>query len=130
MSTTKKVYLYLGLFIFAIEFLIALFLRDSFIRPVFGDYLVVILLYCILRAATNFSVKTSAFGVLIFSYFIECLQGLNLLETLGINRNLFTDILFGSTFDWLDLLAYTFGILTVLVMEFFFDNRGNPTDID
>jgi hypothetical protein len=130
MAKSKKVYLITGLCIFGIEILIALFLRDSFIRPVFGDYLVVILLYCIVRTATNFSVKTSAFGVLIFSYILECLQGLNLLQTLGIKRNLFTDILFGSTFDWLDLLAYTCGVFTVLAMEYFFNKRVKPTDFD
>ena len=125
MTKSKKVYLILSLCIFGLEFLIAMFFRDSFIRPVFGDYLVVILLYCIVRTATNLSVKTTAYGVLIFSYILECLQGMNLLQTLGIKRNLFTDIIFGSTFDWLDMLAYTFGIITVLMAEHLFSKSSD-----
>lgn len=38
---------FIGLFI--VETLIALFLRDAFIRPYMGDVLVVILIYCFVR---------------------------------------------------------------------------------
>ncbi|MCB0704208.1 MAG: DUF2809 domain-containing protein [Saprospiraceae bacterium] len=116
-TAPKRTYLLLSLLFFAIEVIIATYFKDSFIRPVLGDYLVVILLYCIVRTITKWGVLKAAIGVLLLAYTIEFLQLMNILNVLGIKRNLITDILLGSSFDWKDMLAYTLGVGTVLVLE-------------
>ena len=60
--------------LFVAEVLIALFVRDKFVRPYFGDYLVVILIYCSIRAFIKVSPIKLAIGVLVFAYSVEVLQ--------------------------------------------------------
>ncbi|MCP4441381.1 MAG: DUF2809 domain-containing protein [Aureispira sp.] len=116
-NKNKKVYILLSLLLFLIEAIIAIFFRDSFIRPIVGDYLVVILLYCMLHSISSLSFKKAALTVLIFAYAVEFLQWINILEVLGLQKSMFTHLTLGSTFDWGDMLAYTLGITTVLVVE-------------
>lgn len=105
----------LGLFI--IEVLIALFVHDHFIRPYVGDYLVVILLYCAAKSFLNISPLKLALGALLFAYCIEFLQYVKFIEWLGLSHNQFAKTVIGYGFEWLDLLAYTLGIATVLAVE-------------
>ncbi len=113
----KRQYFLLSCLLLGVELVIAIYFKGSFVRFVLGDYLVVILLYCIVRAFSAFGVQKVAFGVLLFAYFVECLQWINILQVLGLQENSLTDWTLGSTFDWADMLAYTLGIFTVLVVE-------------
>lgn len=110
-------YLRLSLLLFCIEVLIALFMHDKFIRPLGGDFLVVILLYCLLRGTTTFDVLTAAISVLIFAYLIEFLQFLQLVKWLGLENNTVARSVIGTSFSWADIIAYTLGILFVVVIE-------------
>ena len=106
-----------ALVLFIIEVLIALFVRDSFIRPYVGDFLVVILIYSGVRAFVKASPLKVAIGVLLFSYLIETLQYFNIVDKLGLAQNILAKTVIGYGFAWLDLLAYTLGIATVLFVE-------------
>jgi hypothetical protein len=110
-------YLTQSLLLFCIEVLIALFIHDKFIRPLGGDFLVVILLYCLLRGTTTFDVLTAAISVLIFAYLIEFLQFLQLVKWLGLENNLVARNVIGTSFSWADIIAYTLGVLFVIVIE-------------
>lgn len=110
-------YLTQSLLLFCIEVLIALFMHDKFIRPLGGDFLVVILLYCLLRGTTTFDVLTAAISVLIFAYLIEFLQFLQLVKWLGLENNLVARNVIGTSFSWADIIAYTLGVLFVIVIE-------------
>ncbi len=55
-SHPRAAYLIAALFIFAVEVVIALYVRDDFVRPYLGDVLAVMLVYC--------AVRTVGFGVL------------------------------------------------------------------
>ncbi|GAA3639126.1 DUF2809 domain-containing protein [Flavivirga jejuensis] len=114
----NKTYLIIALIIFAIEILIATYLKYGFIRYTLGDYLVVILLYCFGKSFININPISLAIPVLIFSYIIELLQLINILEILGLNNNNLLKLIFGSTFQISDLIAYTLGIITVLIIEY------------
>ena len=113
-------YFYFAVFLFIVEVLIALFVRDSFIRPYFGDYLVVILIYCAIRTFVNASPLKIAIGVLLFSYLIEVLQYFNIVDRLGLSDNEIARTVIGYGFAWWDMLAYTLGIATVLITERFY----------
>nr|WP_288834266.1 DUF2809 domain-containing protein [uncultured Flavobacterium sp.] len=87
------------------------------IRPYFGDVLIVILIYCFLKSFLNFSVWTTAIIVFCFSFFVEFSQYLNLISKLGLEHSGIAKAILGNSFSYLDLFAYTTGILVVLIFE-------------
>jgi hypothetical protein len=103
--------------IFIIEILIALFITDNFVRPYVGDVLVVILIYYFVKAFVNIAVIPLAIGTLLFSYLIETLQYFQLVKLIGLKHNRLANIVIGNYFAWEDLLAYTIGIVIVLMIE-------------
>jgi len=117
MLTFNLKFFLFALVLFIVEVLIALFVRDSIIRPYGGDYLVVILIYCAVKTFIKASPLKVAIGVLLFSYCIEVLQYFNIVDRLGLATNQLARTVIGSGFAWLDLLAYTLGIATVLILE-------------
>jgi len=94
-----------------------MFFTDNFVRPFLGDYLVFLLIYCFVKSISSLSVKTAATLTLIFAYGIEVLQYFNLVQMLGLENYKLASVVLGSTFDWLDLLAYTLGFITILFLE-------------
>lgn len=98
-------------------------MHDRFIRPYFGDFLVVILMYTSVRSLWSIEKLKVAFGVLIFAYIIEFLQLWGLLYRLGWEDSLVARLIFGIGFEWLDMLMYTLGILSVIVIENYFDRK-------
>ncbi|HEY1115083.1 MAG TPA: DUF2809 domain-containing protein [Chitinophagaceae bacterium] len=112
----KKYFLWAAV-LFVVEVLIALFVRDAIIRPYVGDFLVVILLYCSIRTFLNGSVLKVSIGVLLFAYLLEVLQYFRLVGRLGLSDNLFAKTVIGYGFAWLDMVAYTLGILMVVAVE-------------
>lgn len=110
-------YFFLTLLLFATEVFIAAYLHDAIIRPYGGDFLVVILIYCFVKSFLNTPVKATALAVLLFSYLIETLQYFNLVEILGLEKSNIARIVIGTSFAWTDFLAYTLGILLVLLVE-------------
>ena len=110
---------YFGLFIliFAIEVFIALFVHDNLVRPYVGDILVVILIYCFIKSFFRLPVMVVAIAVLMFAFMVEFLQYLKIVEELGMERTSAVGIIIGSSFAWLDLVAYIVGVIMVLIIE-------------
>lgn len=71
------------LLIFVIEVIIALFVKDSIIRPYGGDVLVVILMYYFFKTFVKMNPLPLAIGVLFFAYAVEIGQYFNLVEVLN-----------------------------------------------
>lgn len=117
MFTFRKKFLVLAVSLFTIEVLIALYAHDRIIRPYVGDYLVVMLLYCAIRTFIDASVVKTAIAVLLFSYMVEVLQYFHVVALLGLAHNRLARVIIGTSFGWTDLLAYTLGIATVLLLE-------------
>ncbi|SDH76035.1 ribosomal maturation YjgA family protein [Winogradskyella thalassocola] len=113
----NKKYLVLAHSLFLIELAIAFIIKTGFIRYTFGDYLVVILLYAIIRGCINLNVRASSLVVLLIAYAIEFLQLTPFLTYFNLQDSFTAKLVFGSTFHVTDLLAYTLGILTVLAVE-------------
>lgn len=113
-------YIYFIFFItlFIIEVLIAVYSKSGFIRSVFGDYLVVILLYCFLKSFIKGKSTFIALGVLVIAFGIEFLQLTNLLEVLHLQENKAAKIILGNTFHFKDLIAYTLGIATIIIINY------------
>src|SRR5574343_298962 len=113
----NKTYFGLTAVLLLIEVVIALFVKDRFIRPYLGDVLVVMLIYCFVKSLVKISVYKAAFGVLLFAFTIEILQYCSLVEKLKLQHNTVAKTVIGTSFSWEDILAYIAGILIVLITE-------------
>ncbi|MFN8345399.1 MAG: DUF2809 domain-containing protein [Spirosomataceae bacterium] len=116
-------YLILAAGLLGTETAIALWVHDAFLRPIGGDFLVVILLYTTVRGLTRFRPYPVLLGVLLFSYLIEALQYVHYVDLLGWGHLKAARIVLGTGFSWVDMLAYTVGALFVFIVE----KRFNPT---
>lgn len=113
----NKKYFALTILLLIVEVLIALYIHDSFFRPYYGDFLVVIFLYCFLKAFVKIAVWRAAIIVLLFSFFVEFTQYLNLITLLGLQKSGLAKTVLGTSFSWEDLVCYTAGILFVIIIE-------------
>jgi len=100
-----------------IEVSIATFLSAGFIRSTLGDFLVVILIYCFIKSMFDWKPINVAIGVLIFAYVIELLQFFQVLKILNLQDHKILATILGSTFQISDLIAYTLGTITILILE-------------
>lgn len=116
---TKKHYLVLTFLFLIVEIIIAMFFHDRFIRPIFGDYLIVFLVYCGLKTVVNLKPVTAVISTVLFAYVVEILQYIHITKILGITPNLATRLILGSSFEWTDMLAYTLGGLTIYYLEYY-----------
>ncbi len=113
--------------LFFIEVIIALYFHDEFVRPYFGDFLVVILLYCTIKSIGNFPVLRTAIAVLLFAYLIEILQYFDIVRRIGLANSQLASTVIGTTFQWGDIVAYTLGIVMVVLVEKLRKSRVNDT---
>lgn len=100
-----------------IEILIAMYVHDAYIRPFFGDFLAVIALFFLLKTFLNLEEITLALISVGFAYFLEFLQYCEILKITGLKQYKIIAIILGSSFDWRDVFAYTFGILAVFLFN-------------
>ena len=111
-------FIIISLVLFITETLIAIFVHDSFIRPFFGDFLAVILVYSSLRIFTSNILKTALWSLFI-AFTIETLQYFKFIEITGLIKFKVLAIVIGNSFSWWDILAYTLGFFAILIYEFF-----------
>jgi Protein of unknown function (DUF2809) len=113
----NRKYFLLTILLFIIEVCIALFVHDNFIRPYFGDVLVVILIYSFVKTFLNISVVKATILVLLFAFSIETLQFFLIVEKLHLQDNKIAKTVIGTSFAWEDILAYILGISIAIVFE-------------
>lgn len=121
----NKGYFGLAAALFFLEVGIALFIHDNFIRPYFGDTLVVVLIYCFLKSFLKTPVIPTATAVLLFSYTIEVLQYFDLIGFLRLENNRLAKCVLGNSFEWVDFVAYTVGILLIILVEKFIASNNH-----
>ncbi|ESQ73494.1 DUF2809 domain-containing protein [Asticcacaulis sp. AC402] len=103
--------------VFAIEVLIALFVRDGFVRPYLGDVLAVVLVYLGLRSITRLNVALALTATLAIALTIELGQLFGLIDLLGLRGNRLAHFTLGGTFDTKDLLCYAAGGAAIALAE-------------
>ena len=123
----KRNYL-IGFFsLLIIEILIAIFIKDDFIRPYLGDFLVVIMLYCFLMGISRLAIYKSLFIVLVFSFTIEFLQLIDIPKLLQYQAPKSIMIILGNSFSVWDLVAYLLGLLSCLILEILINRTYSPS---
>ncbi len=130
MKSNRK-YLFLTAGLFIAEVLIAtVFARIVFVRSYVGDYLVVILLYCLVKIFYDGSPGVLAGGIFGFACVVEILQYFHIAEVLGLAPESLAGIVVGTSFSWVDIGMYWLGCLTVYcvasVMRFRGDFKRQP----
>jgi len=123
MFSFHKKYFIPAIILFLVEVFIGAGMHDAIIRPYGGDFLVVILLYCLVKSFMRLKVQTAALSILLFSYAVEILQYFRIVNVLGLAGSKIACIIIGTSFAWTDLLAYTLGILAVLAAEGCFQHK-------
>lgn len=124
-AARRSRYALCALAVLAIEVLIALFVHDSFVRPLVGDSLAVILVYLSIRAVTAMRVTTAFSFSLSIAFAIELSQLFGIISHLGLDDNWMARVVLGSQFDPLDLIAYLVGAACILAGEALAD-RSRP----
>lgn len=105
------------LVILIIEAIIAIFIRDDFIRPYLGDVLVVVLLYCFIKAFIRREIKFLPLNIFIFALLVEISQFFQIVSLLGLEDNQLIGILAGSVFDIKDIVCYLIGCISLMLFE-------------
>lgn len=102
-------YLIAFLLMFAVEVLIAAFVRDGFVRPYLGDVFVVILIYFFVRILFPEGIRLLPLYIFLFAAAAEVLQYFDFVGMTGLGESRIARIVFGSTFSFADILCYAVG---------------------
>lgn len=101
-----------ALTLFIVEVIIATKLNGNhFIRAYFGDFLVVILLYCMAKALYGFDSKRLAISIFTFSVIVEVAQYFRIADVLHLTG--WARVVVGTSFSFHDVLMYAAGCLVV-----------------
>lgn len=119
----NKKYFLLFVLLFLLELYIGFYVHDRIIRPYIGDLLVVILIYAFVMTFVDISYKKAAFFTFLFACAIEFAQYLNIVTLLGLENNSFARVIIGTSFSWIDILAYFGGYLVILLGEMVITKR-------
>lgn len=119
----NKIYFITFIVLFVIEVLIALFLKDGFIRFTIGDFIVVMLLYCFFKSFIKTRAIYVAIATVVIAYGIEFLQLTNFVRWGILKDYKWISIVLGNHFSIGDLVAYSLGIICVLYIDIYFLKR-------
>ena len=103
--------------IFIIEVIIAIYIKDNFIRPYFGDFLVIFLVYYFLLSFINFDKNKIALSVLLFAFTVEIIQYFQVLSYFNLEKNRILRIVAGNTFSFEDLIIYSLAFFSILLFN-------------
>lgn len=106
----------LFLFFLCVEILIGAFVHDQFIRPYFGDVLVILLLCCFMRILLPSKPVGLGLYMIVVGVVAELLQLMHLDVLLHLEGTPLGVIL-GSTFDIIDIFCYVVGGLLFFIFE-------------
>ena len=109
MKKLRITYFLLFFVLLLTEVLIALFVRDRFVRPYIGDVLVTMLICSFIRIF--FPNKLSLLSVYVFAFaaLVEIGQYFRLVKILGLEQSTFFRTVLGTTFSLADLICYAAG---------------------
>ena len=114
----RLVYLSATIILLITEVLIALYVHDDFIRPYVGDAIVVIVIYTFVRTLIPEKCRLLPLFIFIFAVVVEILQGIHIVNILGVADNRVLRTLIGTSFDIKDILSYSVGCVFLGFYEY------------
>lgn len=120
MSVKKEriIFISVSVLLLITEVIIALFVHDRFIRPYFGDVLVVILLYTAARSVIPRKIRLLSLYIFIFALLVEISQGIHLVSLIGADRSPFLSTIMGTSFSFYDIVCYACGCAVTGIYDF------------
>ena len=115
----RLIYAAVFLLLLITEVIIALFVRDAFLRPYGGDILVTVLLCTLVRSLFPKGIKLLPLYVFIFSVLVEFAQYINIVKLLGLSDIAFFRIIIGTSFSPIDIICYGAGCILFFVFDVF-----------
>jgi hypothetical protein len=106
-----------ALAVLAVEVVIALCVRDAFVRPYVGDMLAVVLLYCAVLSVLELPRAHVAAGALGVALLVELAQAFQLVERLGLADVAFARVVLGTYCDVHDVVAYAAALPLLALAE-------------
>jgi len=116
--------------VFLVETVIALWVRDAFMRPYLGDVLAVVLVYLVLRAITSCGVIPAALVALAVGLAVEIGQAMNLLNLLGLSDYAVARVVFGTWFSVGDIFCYAAGAAIAVIAEYAREHIATRSKVD
>ena len=113
----RLIYAIIFVVLLLIEVLIALFVRDRFVRPYIGDALVAVLLCCFCRVLIPDRAPMLPAYVFVFATAVEVMQYFDIVKLLGMENNKLISTLMGRTFSFADIICYAVGCLGFWLIE-------------
>ena len=109
------------LLLLGVEICIGVFYFSKFIRAYLGDVIVVWVIYCLIRSFVPKMTDSYllALGILVFSFVVEFLQKIHIVDILGISNKLLR-IIIGNGFAVEDLWCYAAGTLVTMAQIWIF----------
>lgn len=89
----------------------------GFIRHSVGDYFAVLFVYTFIKSLFKISVEKAALITFVISFVIEFLQLSNLQNHFPKEHERALKIILGTSFSFGDLIAYTLGVITIILVE-------------
>ena len=118
-KSKRTVYAVMFMVIFLIEVIIALFIKDRFIRPYVGDLLVTMLLCALIRIFIPNKITALPIFVFLFSVLVEIAQYVDIVELLGFENSKVLSVLVGRSFSVIDIVCYALGCILFFLADFF-----------
>lgn len=119
MRRKRAIYAVMFVTIFLIEVIIALFIKDKFIRPYVGDLLVTVLLCAFVRIFIPNKITALPILVFLFSVLVEFAQYLDIVKLLGFENSKLLSVLVGRSFSIIDIIFYALGCILFFIIDFF-----------
>lgn len=123
----KVRHLLIVVFVFIAEILVATtFAHISFIRSFISDFLVVMLIYHLIKVVVKVTPWRLAVAVFVFSCGVEISQYFHLTDALGLRRGSLVSVLLGNSFSWGDIVMYALGCATSYAIDSRFLSKSKP----
>jgi hypothetical protein len=116
---SRFVYVATSVVLFMVCYVIVLsFDGQPFIRGFLGDVIIITLMYTVIKSFfTKLNSIKLCISLLLFAYAVETMQYFRLVELLGLGNYKLARIVIGTSFDAMDLLAYTIGFFLTLYLD-------------
>jgi hypothetical protein len=97
--------------------IVLLFSEMPFIRGLVGDVIIVVFIYYFIMTLKDFSSIYVVIFTLVLALITEVLQYFHFASILGLQHNKIAQLVIGSIFDPMDMIAYTIGCIFAFIID-------------
>lgn len=97
--------------------IVLLFSEMPFIRGLVGDVIIVVFIYYFIMTLKDFSSIYVLIFTLVLALITEVLQYFHFASILGLQHNKIAQLVIGSIFDPMDMIAYTIGGIVAFIID-------------